>query len=352
MAVSKKLIKEIKEHVSIVDLANEYFQVTSKNRYLGISGDAPDGGDFSSLVIYPDTNSFFRMSTRRGGDVISFVQETGIENINTFKEAVDFLRGRIDPEFKVELKKIKKKKYGDMSMDEKAEKMRKCHESLKEQLVIDSTYRNVMAYLIQERKIDPGIVREGIKKGEIAQIIMNGYRSVAFISKEMGLYSCVSRRSINSRSSFKGDLEGCNYDLGWRIFPNDAKTAGIRPDARIYCFEGYIDMLSYKTFAKMQNKDISKDIFVVCGSVYKYDCVINTAKEFERDVVICFDNDQKGIEMGDVLADHLINVIKGDGLPIKVDKEFSKSKDWNEDLKQLSVNHMKFEKKTDRQMGR
>lgn len=66
MAVSKKLIKEIKEHVSIVDLANEYFQVTSKNRYLGISGDAPDGGDFSSLVIYPDTNSFFRMSTRRG----------------------------------------------------------------------------------------------------------------------------------------------------------------------------------------------------------------------------------------------------------------------------------------------
>ena len=48
----------------------------------------------------------------------------------------------------------------------------------------------------------------------------------------------------------------------------------------------------------------------------------------------------------------MINVIKGDGLPIKVDKEFSKSKDWNEDLKQLSVNHMKFEKKTDRQMGR
>ena len=166
-------------------------------------------------------------------------------------------------------------------MDEKAEKMRKCHESLKEQLVIDSTYRNVMAYLIQERKIDPGIVREGIKKGEIAQIIMNGYRSVAFISKEMGLYSCVSRRSINSRSSFKGDLEGCNYDLGWRIFPDDAKTAGISLMHGFIALRDILICFPIKRSLKMQNKDISKDIFVVCGSVYKYDCVINTAKEFE-----------------------------------------------------------------------
>lgn len=338
MAISKKVIKEIKEHVSIVDLANEYFQVTKKNGYLGITGDASDGGDFSSLVIYPETNSFFRQSNRHGGDVISFVQETQIEGIKTFKDAVGFLRGRIDPDFKIELTTQKKKSYDEMSKQEKIEKIKNCHNLLKEQLVIDSSYRNVMAYLIQERKIDPDIVKDGIKKGEIAQIIRKGYKSVAFISKEMGLYSCISHRSIMSRSSFKGDFKGCNYDFGWRIFPDDARINGIGIDAEIYCFEGYIDMLSYKTLAKYEHKDLSKDIFVVCGSANKYKCVVNTAKEFKRDVVICFDNDQKGRELGNALANELTGIIDHNDEEIKVTREFSIAKDWNDDLKQSVKN--------------
>lgn len=347
MAISKKMIKEIKDHVSIVDLANEYFQVTKKNGYLGIVGSANDGGDFSSLVIYPATNSFFRQSTRHGGDVISFVMETQIEGIHTFKDAVNFLRGRIDPDFKVELTDNKKKAYEDMSPKERIEKIKSCHQTLKDQLEIDSTYRNVMAYLIQTRKIDPDIVLNGIKKGEIAQITMYGYKSVAFISKEMGLYSCICRRAISSSSSFKGDFKGCNYDLGWRVFPDNAKTAGISPGAKIYAFEGYIDMLSYRTLAKQQGKDLSNDIFVVCGSVSKYKCVVNAAKEYSRDVVICFDNDKAGIELGNSLEKELAELGN-----VKVSKEFSVSKDWNEDLKQLSSRKFNFEKKTDRQIGR
>lgn len=115
MSTSKKMIKEIKEHVSIVDLASDYFDLTRKNGYFGIRGSGADGGDFSSIVIYPESNSFFRNSNRHGGDVISFVTETQIEGINNFRDAVIFLRQRIDPDFKIETSYKKKKTYAEMS---------------------------------------------------------------------------------------------------------------------------------------------------------------------------------------------------------------------------------------------
>lgn len=333
MSISKKMINEIKQHVSIVDLANDYFQVGRKNGYLGISGESQDGGDFSSIVIYPETNTFFRQSNRHGGDVISFVQETHIEGIESFKDAVIFLKKRIDPEFNTDFSFQKKKSFEEMTRMEKIEKMRDCHNKLKAQLNIEQSYRNVMAYLIQERKIDPDIVKSGIKKGEIAQINMNGYKGVAFISKEMGLLSCISRRGITKNSSFKGDFKGCNYDYGWRVFPDDAKKKGIDLDAKIYCFEGYIDMLSFKTLAKKNNIDLSKDIFVVCGSANKYACVVNTVKEFHRDVVICFDNDTAGKELGTELKQKIQVYGKKTDRDINVKQIFSKGKDWNDDLK-------------------
>ena len=55
----------------------------------------------------------------------------------------------------------------------------------------------------------------------------------------------------------------------------------------------------------LQGKDLSNDIFVVCGSVSKYKCVVNAAKEYSRDVVICFDNDKAGIELGNSLEKEL-----------------------------------------------
>lgn len=335
MSTSKKIIQEIKEHVSIVDLASEYFDVTKKNGYLGIKGQGNDGGDFSSIVIYPETNSFFRQSNRHGGDVISFVQETQIEGIDNFRDAIMFLRKRIDPDFKIETAYKKKKSFDEMSSGERAESLRESHRMLKDNLNIESSYKNAMAYLIQERKLDPEIVKEGFKKGEIAQVNMNGYKGVAFVSKEMGLYSCACKRGISRNSTFKGDYKGCNYNYGWRLFPEAVKKKGYIPlDAKIYCFEGYIDMLSFKTLAKnILNPD--KDILVVCGSANKYKCVVNTVKEYRRDVVICFDNDKAGKELGDELKKELLATNETNEQKIKVGKLFSKGKDWNDDLKAM-----------------
>lgn len=337
MSTSKKMIKEIKEHVSIVDLASDYFDLTRKNGYFGIRGLGADGGDFSSIVIYPESNSFFRNSNRHGGDVISFVTETQIEGINNFRDAVIFLRQRIDPDFKIETSYKKKKTYAEMSSSERIEKLRSCNEMLKENFSeeVEKTYKHAMAYLIQERKLDPEIVKEGFKNGEIAQVNMKGHKGVAFISKEMGLYSCISKRGISKGSKFKGDYKGCDYDYGWRLFPTEAKKKGfLPPDGKIYCFEGYIDMLSFKTLAKNMIQP-DKDIFIVCGSTNKYQCVLNTVNEYRRDVIVCFDNDTKGHELGDVLKEALLETNKSNDRQIKVGQLFSKGKDWNDDLKAM-----------------
>ena len=337
MSTSKKMIKEIKEHVSIVDLASDYFDLTRKNGYFGIRGSGADGGDFSSIVIYPESNSFFRNSNRHGGDVISFVTETQIEGINNFRDAVIFLRQRIDPDFKIETSYKKKKTYAEMSSSERIEKLRSCNEMLKENFSeeVEKTYKHAMAYLIQERKLDPEIVKEGFKNGEIAQVNMKGHKGVAFISKEMGLYSCISKRGISKGSKFKGDYKGCDNDYGWRLFPAEAKKKGfLPPDGKIYCFEGYIDMLSFKTLAKNMIQP-DKDIFIVCGSTNKYQCVLNTVNEYRRDVIVCFDNDNKGHELGGVLKEALLETNKSNDRQIKVGQLFSKGKDWNDDLKAM-----------------
>lgn len=89
--ITKELIEEVISHVSIMDLANEYFSVTKERGFLGIK-DVDGSSDFSSLRLYPDTNSYYRFSGKgvNKRDVISFVIDTQIEGITSFKEAVIF----------------------------------------------------------------------------------------------------------------------------------------------------------------------------------------------------------------------------------------------------------------------
>ena len=332
MAFSKKELEEIKTKVSIVDLANEYFNVTKKNGYLGINnGNGSGQGDFSSLVIYPATNTFFRNSNRHGGDVISFVLETNIEGIDKFFDAVNFLKTRIDPEFKIEQQYVKKKSFSEMNKEEKINKILESHNLLTKNLVKDDNNKNVIAYLLKNRKIDKSLIYKELNAGHICQAITpNGSKAVAFIGYNYGKLSAVTLRSTNSNSNFKGDLIGCNYDIGWRVYPEINGRKVMFPESKVYCFEGYIDMLSFQTLAKINGRDLSNDIFIACGSANKYKCVVNFYKEgnCKNDLVICFDNDHAGIELGDILAEEVKKLELGN----KIDKEFSNLKDWNEDL--------------------
>lgn len=97
-----KTIRQIKEQISIIDLAKEY-GLTPVNK-----GDYYSLIEHDSVIIYPETNSFFRHKTSIGGDVFSFAEE--IPEINkSFKEFYFLMLNKIDktkePTEKKEIKK-------------------------------------------------------------------------------------------------------------------------------------------------------------------------------------------------------------------------------------------------------
>lgn len=89
--IPRNLIDEVKTHVSILDLAKDYFTLTNERGYLGIK-DVNGSSDYSSLKIYPETNTYVRFSGKGGGDVIQFVRDTHIEGIDSFEDAILFLK--------------------------------------------------------------------------------------------------------------------------------------------------------------------------------------------------------------------------------------------------------------------
>ena len=116
--ITRDIIEEVKKHVSILDLASEYFELTRKRGYLGIKNVSGDS-DYSSLKLFPDTNTYVRFSGKGGGDVIQFVRDTHIEGIESFEDAVLFLKKRIDPSFTAEKSKNIEKRWNELTPAQK-----------------------------------------------------------------------------------------------------------------------------------------------------------------------------------------------------------------------------------------
>lgn len=348
--ITKELIEEVKSHVSIMDLANEYFSVTKERGFLGIK-DVDGSSDFSSLRLYPDTNSYYRFSGKgvNKRDVISFVIDTQIEGITSFKEAVIFLKKRIDPNFNIDIKKTTVKKWNELTPAEKGTRMANTNNQLNEKLQIDDNNRFIIAYLKQTRGIDTKIIYDEIDRGRIAQIITkNGSKALGCIAKDFNypsLKTAVSVRGVKKDSTFKGDLEGCNYDVGWIISNVERKYdeekdryvnirhANYHDKAKIYCFEGYIDYLSFKTIQKQHGNPMTNDICIVTGSASKTRCIRNFLEEnrnlfTDANITLCFDRDEAGFKAIDKVSKELIDL----DMNLKIDTAISYDKDWNDQL--------------------
>ena len=160
-------------------------------------------------------------------------------------------------------------------------------------------------------------------------------KSVCFLGyDENGMVANACKRACSSQSTFKGDFEGCDYSYGWLYDPAvDVKLVYLNdkaynPNKKLYCFESYIDMLSFISMQKQQGIDYSQNTYLSCASATKYPTVLATVDRLGyHDVVICFDNDMAGHELGEKLKNNLLE--KG----VKVEFQFSKEKDWNEELK-------------------
>ena len=269
--ITKRTIENVKNGVNILDLAQEYFSLKRKGNCYQIES---ENGQFDSVMIYPETNSFYRWSRAEGGDVIKFVTELEIEGIKDFRDAVIFLQKRVDPNFLETPKKAVKEKR----VLSKKERVK----LLEEKLIRDINNKNAIAYLIKERGINKDVVYEGIKRENILQVkTENGTPGVAFIGRDdYNLLACVTIRGINNNSNFKGELKGCDYSVGWRWHPTDADGKQyLDPEMPVVCFESYIDMMSYMSLKEEFGERFNDGCtYIATGSATKYKAVL----EFEQ----------------------------------------------------------------------
>ena len=351
--IPRNLIDEVKTHVSILDLAKDYFTLTNERGYLGIK-DVNGSSDYSSLKIYPETNTYVRFSGKGGGDVIQFVRDTHIEGIDSFEDAILFLKKRIDPEFSIDITKNKVKQWSEMTGAERGKKMAEANNRLNENLKLDDNNRYIIAYLKKTRGIDLKVIYDEIDRGRLVQVITpNGSRALGCVGHDYtfpSVKTAVSVRGIARGSTYKGDLEGCNYDVGWVISNVEKKfdqannryinvrNANYNEKAHLYCFEGYIDYLSFKSIQRQHGNSMDKDICIVTGSSTKTKCIKNFLEDNKEkfkgaNISLCFDRDEAGFKAIDKVATELKDL----DMDLKINTALSLDKDWNDQLLNYDV---------------
>ena len=185
---------------------------------------------YGGLYVNVAENSFFNHSAGKGGHgCIAFVEY--MEN-KSFRQAMETLVGEGAVKYeKKEWKPEIKEKPTEFIPPEKA-----------------STYKNMFAYLVNERMIDNDIISDFIRKGILYQTTSECVKegktytsnNIVFLHKtDNGEVCGASEQGANSFKRFKRNYEGTDKDFGFLYKKGDL------PDKIVYLFEAPIDLMSF-----------------------------------------------------------------------------------------------------------
>lgn len=347
-------LSQIKEQVQITDIAEEFGLTVTKR-------DSPLASlkEHDSVIIYTETNSFFRFATGVGGDVLAFMKH--IPEINMeFKEAYKYCLGKIDfqkaPTIMPRQKDTVQKVVNTRSSVE-------TENAILEQCHFEPKTSNVIAYLIQERKIDPDIVYDHLNKKLLRQEKNDrGYRSCVFLGRdENGHVVAACKRACSANSKFKQECVGNNYDYGWLYDPEVDTVKGkgrYNPKKPLICFESEIEKMSFMTLLKMKGEDINQYTYLSTGSATKYMSIIKTVERLRyKNVIIAYNDDfGKELNAGQLNAERAKEILRLEhDIEAKILKPEEGINDWNDELKKTvaekeSPSRDTFEKERDVRM--
>lgn len=181
----------------------------------------------------------------------------------------------------------------------------------------NTNMHRVYAYLIKQRFISPGIISHFAKQHTLYED--KEHHNAVFVGvDENGVPRQASKRSTNSYgNSFRITCQGSDTRYSFAHF-GESK--------RLYVFEAPIDMMSFLT---LYPKDWQKHSCIAMNGVYE-NAVLTALKNHSnlREIVLCVDNDEGGIEAVDRLRD----ILHENGYP-NVKRLAPEFKDWNECLK-------------------
>lgn len=258
---------------------------------------------YGGLYINANGQKWYWFTRDKGGGAIQFVMEM---EQKTWVEAVKKLLGLSNDTVRfIPRNKVIKEEKREMILSEK-----------------NKTYKHVIAYLTQTRKIDKDIVYDLIKRKKIYE---NKYRSCVFVGYDKeGIPRYALYRSTNIKGkTYRGDIE--NSDKSFPFYVEGKSDT-------VNVFESPIDLMSYLTLLKINNNSFNNH----CISL---GCVADLALEkYLKDnpninkIVVCLDNDKAG-RFG------YEKIKEGYEDKYMVCSHFPKGKDFNEDLVSL-VNKM------------
>ena len=178
--------------------------------------------------------------------------------------------------------------------------------------------RRVYAYLTGERMIDGEVIHVFERKGLIFEDAE--HHNATFVGvDENGEPKHIQKRSTNSGSSFKGNVDSSNADYSFNYVGTSDK---------LFVFEAPIDMLAYITLFKSNWEEHS--YVALCSTA---ECAaVQMLKKHPNltNVYLCLDHDSAGIEGAIRLADILREMGN-----YTLWRAMPKYKDWDEDLKAL-----------------
>ena len=183
--------------------------------------------------------------------------------------------------------------------------------------VANPNMHRVFAYLIKQRFIAPDIISYFAKQHTLYED--KEYHNAVFVgTDENGVPRQAHKRSTNSfGNAFRITCEGSDTRYSFSHFGKSEK---------LFVFESPIDMMSFLT---LYPKDWQKHSYIAMNGVYE-NAVLTALKNHSnlREIVLCVDNDEGGIEAVDRLRD----ILHENGYP-NVKRLAPEFKDWNECLK-------------------
>lgn len=277
--------------------------------------------EHDSLIMYPNTNSYYRFSTGKGGSNIDLYMElTGSDYTESVK-ALKNLNG-IEPTAPTfEIQQKPKKEFEPPKPTE-------------------NKYSRMFAYLSKTRCIDNMVIND-LTKRKLMYQDERGNVIFSCLDNKQNMVGGIIRGT--GTTPFKGQVPSSNIENGFFV-NNEAKT--------LYVTEAPIDTLSIMTFKKAEKNKVKDYSYLALGG-NNPEALTNTLKNNPNinKVVLCLDNDKAG----QLIKQRLVqDVKKFDNINIK--ESIPKSKDFNEDLvklKNASLNQLAQQKQiqNERQMN-
>lgn len=271
------ITETIIQQVDIIDFIGKYTNLHQSGRYWKGKCPLHESDDTSeTLVVFPDTNSFYCFSCECGGSVINFLSDK--EKVS-YRAATEILA----KECNISLKDNKEYQL------EASEEMRFTREA-------DMYHKNVGA-------IGEYLAKRGLTNSTINDFNL-GFHSDCLtipLRNEHGQYVSMAVRQFNKKPKYKNTPNSILYKKSAFLFNLDLARKKIKD--RLYVCEGYMDAIS--------GHQMGEPTVAYCGSELHRDQIRKLTGFIRKEItiVICPDNDDAGVKHLPRTRDHFQSML-------------------------------------------